>query len=284
MRIAITGAGGGLGRAFLEWGREAHDLVPFTHAELPVENGGAVEERLQEARPEAVLHLAARTSVDGCELDPDGAFAVNVRGTANVARAAARTDAILVVLSTDYVFDGEKGEPYDERDRPSPLSVYGISKLRAEEAARDLMPKDRLVIVRTSWVFGAEGEFVRRSMDRLAAGEEIGGIVDQVGTPTYVRHLARRLVPVIEAGLRGVVHLAGPEPTTWFDVLSRTREMGDLPGKVLEQKADELGRPAPRPRNSALVSGVLPGTSVEPMPSLDEALRELVKEGARGRR
>jgi dTDP-4-dehydrorhamnose reductase len=283
MRIAVTGAGGGLGRAFLEYGGK-YNPVPFTHAEMPVEDDRVVGERLGEARPDAVVHLAAMTSVDGCEANPDGAFAVNVRGTANVARAAARADATLILLSTDYVFDGEKGQPYDERDRPRPLNVYGISKLRAEEAARELMSEDRLAIVRTSWVFGAEGEFVRRSLGRLAAGEEIGGIVDRVGTPTYVRHLAQRLVSLIEAGLRGVVHLAGPEPTTWFEVLSRVREMGDLPGRVSEQKADELGRPAPRPRNSALVSGILPGTSVAPMPPLDEALGELVREVAGVRR
>jgi dTDP-4-dehydrorhamnose reductase len=283
MRIAVTGAGGGLGRAFLEWGGKVHDLVAFTHAEMPVEEERSVEEGLGKARPEAVMHLAAMTSVDDCETDPEGAFAVNVEGSVNVARAAARTGAIMVLLSTDYVFDGEKGEPYDEGDRPGPVNVYGISKLRAEEAARELMPVDRLVIVRTSWVFGAEGEFVRRSVATLAAGEEIGGIVDQVGTPTYVRHLAERLVPVLEAGLRGVVHLAGPEPTTWFDVLNRAREAGDLPGRVSEQKADELDRPAPRPRNSALASSVLPGTAVPSMPPLEEALGELVGEVVRGR-
>jgi dTDP-4-dehydrorhamnose reductase len=133
-----------------------------------------------------------------------------------------------------------------------------------------------LVIVRTSWVFGAPGEFVRRSVARLAAGEEVGGIVDQVGTPTYVGYLAERLVPLIDSGVRGVVHMAGPEPTTWFDVLARARELGELPGEVLEQKADELGRPAPRPRNCALASVVLPETDVPRMPPLDEALKEVL--------
>ena len=283
MRIAVTGAGGGLGRAFLGTGAGAHEVTPFAHADLPVEDGPAVEERLREARPDLVLHLAARTSVDRCEEEPDRAFDVNVQGTENVARVAATLRAILIVLSTDYVFDGEKDGPYHERDRPNPLSVYGVTKLRAEEAARREVLEDRLVIARTSWVFGAAGEFVRRSVHRLAAGEEVGGIVDQIGTPTYVRHLAERLVPAVEAGLRGVVHLAGPEPATWFEVLSRARELGGLPGRVVEQKADELGRTAPRPRNSALVSTVLPGTSVTPMPPLDDALRELVGEEAGGR-
>jgi dTDP-4-dehydrorhamnose reductase len=283
MRVAVTGAGGGLGRAFRERGAAGHEVVGFSHADLPVEDRDLVEERLVAARPEVVLHLAAMTSVDRCEEDPVAAFAINVEGTANVARTAERCGAVLVLLSTDYVFDGEKDEPFDEWDQPNPLSEYGASKLRAEEVARHALPEDSLVVVRTSWVFGAEGEFVRRSVARLAEGEEIGGIVDQIGTPTYVRHLGDRLLPVVEAGIRGVVHLAGPEPATWYDVLVRARDLGALPGSVVEQKADELGRPAPRPRNSALRSVILPGTPVSPMPPLDEALGEVVGEVAGGR-
>jgi dTDP-4-dehydrorhamnose reductase len=283
VRIAVTGAGGGVGRAFLEHGAGAHDILPFTHAELPVEDPGTVGESLAAARPDLVLHLAAMTSVDECERDPEGAFAVNVRGTDNVAREAEAAGAVLVALSTDYVFDGEKEEPYDERDIPNPLSVYGASKLQAEEAARAAMRPEEVAIVRTSWVFGAAGEFVRRSVRALAAGEKVGGIVDQVGTPTYVRHLVERLVPLVEAGVRGVVHLTGPQPATWFEVLSRARDIGGLPGKVIEQKADELDRPAPRPRNSALTSAILPGTVVPPMPPPDEGLREIVEEETGGR-
>jgi dTDP-4-dehydrorhamnose reductase len=274
MRIAVTGAGGGLGRAFLARGAGGHEVFPFTHEELPVEDSTAVMDRIGSRRPDAVLHLAAMTSVDDCERDPETAFRVNVRGTLNVAEAAHAAGGVLVALSTDYVFDGEKEEPYDELDEPNPLNAYGGSKLRAERAAAEIGVA--LLVVRTSWVFGAPGEFVRRSVERLDAGEDVGGIVDQTGTPTYVGHLAERLVPLIESGSRGVVHLAGPEPTTWFSVLVRAKELGNLPGEVHEQKADELGRLAPRPANSALTSVVLPETDVPAMPSLDDALREVL--------
>jgi dTDP-4-dehydrorhamnose reductase len=116
-------------------------------------------------------------------------------------------------------------------------------------------------------------------VERLARGEEVGGIVDQTGTPTYVGHLAERLVPLIESEPWGIVHLAGPEPSTWFDVLVRAKALGELPGEVVEQKADELDRPAPRPRNSALTSVVLPTTGVPPMPPLDEGISEVVAGG-----
>jgi dTDP-4-dehydrorhamnose reductase len=274
VRIAVTGAGGGLGTAFLERGTFGHDVIPFTHADLPVEQTEAVQRALKEARPDVVLHLAAMTSVDGCQVSPAGARMVNVEGTVSVARASQEAGAVLVSLSTDYVFDGEKEGPYDEEDEPKPLNVYGWSKLRAERAVGAV--GGEWIVVRTSWVFGAEGEFVRRSVERLAAGHEVRAIVDQVGTPTYVGHLAERLVPVIESGLRGVVHLAGSEPATWFEVLARAKSLGGFPGEVVQQKADELDRPAPRPKNSALTSVVLEGTGVPPMPPLDEGIGEVL--------
>ena len=273
MRIAMTGAGGGLGRALLRR-LEGADVRGFTHAELAVEDPAAVDAAIAAARPEAVLHLGAMTSVDACELDPDRAFLVNALGTRNVADATRRAGALLVLLSTDYVFDGAKGEPYHEFDEPRPPSVYGASKLQAEREVRALVP-DHL-IVRTSWVFGAGDDFVTRSLRRLADGEEVGGIVDQVGTPTYVEHLAARLLEVVRLPARGVVHLAGPEPTTWHEVLTRAREIGGLRGAVVEQKMGDLDRPAPRPANSALTSLVLPGYWVAPLPPLDEAIREVV--------
>lgn len=274
MRIAVTGAGGGMGRALLDLMPRNHDVHPFAHGDLPVEDEDAVVERLLEVRPDVVIHLAAKTSVDGCEEDPEGAQRVNAQGTAHVALAAERAGALLVALSTDYVFDGDKDEPYDERDEPNPLSVYGRTKLAGERAATAIASEH--LVVRTSWVFGAEGEFVRRAVKRLARGEEVGGIVDQVGTPTYVGHLAERLLLLAGSGIRGLVHLAGPEPTTWFDVLARARELGDLPGQVVEQKAADLDRRAPRPGNSGLTSVVLPGTSVPPLPPLDHGIREVL--------
>lgn len=274
MRVLITGAGGGLGTALADRAPGDHEVLPLSHRDLPVEDSEAVLRRIGAARPEAIVHLAAMTSVDGCERDPEAAVLVNALGTANVAVAAERTGALLIMLSTDYVFDGRKEEPYVEADEPAPLSVYGRSKLAGERAAR-AVASDHL-IVRTSWVFGADGEFVRRSIAALARGREVGAIVDQLGTPTYVVHLAERLWDLVGSPLRGTVHLAGPRATTWFDVLLRVRELGGLPGEVLEQKAGDLDRPAPRPANSALASEILPGAGMAPLPPLDRALEEVI--------
>jgi dTDP-4-dehydrorhamnose reductase len=275
MRIVITGAAGALGRAVVATAGDQHELIPFAHADLAVEDRSAVMERLVPARPEVIIHAAAMTSVDGCEENPRGAFLANALGTRNVALAAARAGAILVYISTDYVFDGEKGEPYHEFDATNPISVYGKSKLAGEWEARSLGPEH--VVVRTSWVFGGGKDFLTAALGRLAAGETVPAIVDLVGTPTYVPHLAQRLIPLVQSGHRGVVHLGGPEVTTWHDLLTRAVHMAALPGEVTEQKADELGRPARRPANSALVSLVLREMDVPPMPPLDAAVGQLME-------
>jgi dTDP-4-dehydrorhamnose reductase len=280
MRIAVTGAAGALGRAVVATFEEQHELVPFAHGDLAVEDTSAVMDRLVPANPEVIIHAGAMTSVDGCEEDPRGAFLANALGTRNVALAAARAGAVLVYVSTDYVFDGEKGEPYHEFDAPNPISVYGASKLAGEREAQTLAPEH--LVARTSWVFGGGKDFLSGALRRLAAGESVPAIVDLVGTPTYVRHLAERLVPLVLSGQRGVVHLGGPEITTWHDLLTRAVHLAALPGEVTEQKADELGRPARRPANSALTSLVPHPPEVRSMPPLEEAVGE-VMEAVRGR-
>jgi dTDP-4-dehydrorhamnose reductase len=273
VRIAVTGAGGGLGRAFLASVAPDHDVRGFTRRELDVRSADAVMGTLATGF-DIVLHLAAMTGVDACEEDPQRAAETNVLGTFNVAEVARRAGTTLVALSTDYVFDGEKGTPYVESDVPNPLSVYARTKLAGERAAAAVVPD--ALIVRTAWVFGTGEDFMSAAVRQLRQGEEVGGIVDQVGSPTHADHLVERLVPLVASGVRGVVHLAGPEATTWHSVLARAKSLGALPGEVLEQKADELGRPAPRPAYSALSSEVLPRTDVPPMPPLDEAIRRVV--------
>jgi dTDP-4-dehydrorhamnose reductase len=274
VRIAVSGAAGGLGRAFLAVVSAEHEVHAFARRDLDVRRHDQVTEALSSVEPDVILHLAAMTSVDGCEDDPQRAAETNVLGSFNVAVAARRTGALLLAVSTDYVFDGEKGEPYDERDLPNPLSLYAWTKYAGERAVLALAPDP--LVVRTAWVFGAADDFLTSAVRRLREGREVGGIVDQVGSPTHVTHLAERLLPLVDSGVRGIVHLAGPEATTWHDVLVRARRLGGLLGEVLEQKSDELGRLAPRPANSALTSVVLPGTDVPPMPPLDEAIARVL--------
>jgi dTDP-4-dehydrorhamnose reductase len=194
-----------------------------------------------------VLHTAAWTDVDGAEADPQGAAAVNVGGTAN----AASLGAPLVTFSTDYVFDGRKGEPYVESDGPSPLSAYGRTKLHGEAAAGP-----DAWVVRTSWLFGPTGHNFVRTMLRLAGErDEVAVVDDQRGCPTYVGHLAAAVRELVDRELpRGIWHLAADGDCTWADFAEAIFEEAGLDCRVRRITTDEIARPAPRPANSVLRS------------------------------
>jgi dTDP-4-dehydrorhamnose reductase len=275
MKIAVTGAGGGLGRAFLAAAGDSQDVHPFTRDDLDVRSFDAVRDALVPLEPDVIMHFAAMTAVDACEEDPQRAVETNVTGSFNVASAAREAGAVLVAISTDYVFDGEKDQPYDEDDEADPISIYGLTKYAGEWVATGAAID--LLIVRTAWVYGAGGDFFSGAIRRLKEGEEVGAIADQVGSPTHVAHLAERLLPLVTSSIRGIVHLAGPDAVSWHEALLRAKELGSLPGEVIAQKADELARPAERPANSALTSVMLED-EVPPMPSLDEGIRKVLSD------
>jgi dTDP-4-dehydrorhamnose reductase len=270
VRLLVTGGDGGLGRAFLESVPGHHDVDVFGHEELDVGDHEAVMGTIPLLGPDAIVNCAAFTDVDGNESDPVRAARDNAGGPANLALAARSCDAVLLHVSTDYVFDGAKAAPYDELDEPRPLSVYGRAKLAGERAVRELLPAS--FIVRTGYVFGGGRDYLSEAVRRLATGDPAGGLTDRVGSPTFVRHLADRLTPLLLTMRFGTYHMAGPEPATWFDVLTRLKASGGLAGDVREQRSDELGLAAPRPAYSAMTSLFLPELPVPPMPPLDDAL------------
>ena len=241
-RVLITGAGGQLGRALQqEFVRD--DLVALSHKEwdvtLPPASGLPALD--------LVLHAAAWTDVDGAEADPQGAAAVNVAGTANVASLGAP----LVVFSSDYVFDGRKREPYVESDGVNPLSAYGRTKLHGEAAAGP-----DAWIVRTSWLFGPTGNnFVRTMLLLGAERDEVAVVDDQRGCPTYVGHLARAVRDLVDADRpRGAWHLAAAGDCTWADFAEAVFSEAGVDCRVRRVSTEELGRPAPRPAYAVLRS------------------------------
>ena len=274
MRLLVTGAGGGLGRAFLDQAPSHHDLIALTHEELDIGDHHAVMRAIPPLRPDAVINFAAMTAVDGCELDPEQAYRANAVGPHNIALAARRSDAMVLHVSTDYVFDGAKGAPYDELDEARPISVYGRSKLGGEVRVRETLPEH--LIVRTSYVFGGGADYVSSAIEALERGESVGGLADRVGSPTFIRHLAARLLPLVLNERFGTYHLCGADPASWHDLLVRARAIGGLTGEVREQTSLELGRPAPRPRNSSMISLYTRELGLDPMPSLDVALKEML--------
>ena len=280
MRLVVTGAEGGLGRAFLAQLPEHHDVHPFGHATLDVGDHDAVMQLVPPLHPDAIFNLAAFTGVDANESDPVRAIRDNAAGPQSLALAARECGAALVHISTDYVFDGSKPDPYDELDRPAPLSVYGRAKLAGEEHVRTLTPEH--LIVRVGHVFGGGADYLTSAAHALRSGEPVGGIQDRVGTPTFVHDISERLLPLLLSRRWGTYHLAGTDVCSWFDVMTRLKEIGGLAGDVTPQRAGDLGLLAPRPANAALSSVYLAGIGVDPMPPLDDALERFLATAAPG--
>jgi dTDP-4-dehydrorhamnose reductase len=280
VRLVVTGAAGGLGRALLQQMPPHHQVHAFSRDELDVGDHDAVMQTIPLLQPDAIVHLAAFTLVDACETDPVRATRDNALGAQHVALAARACGAVILYVSTDYVFDGMKGIPYDEMDVPVPVSVYGRTKLAGEGFVRQLVPEH--FIVRTSYVYGGGDDYASGAVARLRNGESAGGIRDRIGSPTFVRHLADRILPLLLTGRFGTYHIAGPEPACWFDVLERVRAIGGFPGTVEPQELASLGLVAPRPANSSMVSAYLEHIGVEPLPSLDAAVAEWIGSASSG--
>jgi dTDP-4-dehydrorhamnose reductase len=242
-RVLITGARGQLGRALAST-FASDDVVGLGRADWDVAHPAS--DSLREQDFDLVLHAAAWTDVDGAEADPQGATAVNVGGTANVAALGAP----LVVFSTDYVFDGRKQEPYVESDGPNPLSAYGRSKLHGEAVAGDAW------IVRTSWLFGATGHNFVLTMLRVGEErEEVAVVDDQRGCPTFVGHLAPAVRDLVDRDHpHGAWHLAASGDCTWADFAEAIFEAARIDCRVRRITTEELGRPAPRPAYAVLRS------------------------------
>jgi dTDP-4-dehydrorhamnose reductase len=276
MKILVTGAGGLLGRACVEIASPRHECVGLRRRELDVTDRSAVDNTFEHIGPDAVIHCAAYTDVDGAERDPARAMAVNADGTEWVARAARR--AVMLYVSTDYVFDGEKQTPYIEEDATHPLSKYAESKLEGERRVSELSP-DGSIIVRSGWLYGRGKGFVDWALRRLEAGEVLRSVADQVGSPTWVKDLAKALLVLLEKRLSGTFHVVNRGQTDWLGAARVLAELTGADASLVEGiSLAELGRPAPRPRYSALDVSKFEGATGVRLQSWEEALSSYVGE------
>jgi dTDP-4-dehydrorhamnose reductase len=284
MRLLITGGAGMLGQDVLSAARSAgHYALALSRAELDIADRSAVERAVAGGRFDAVINCAAWTDVDGAESSFDAALAVNGPGAGNVARAAAASGAWTVHVSSDYVFDGAKREPYVESDPVGPLSAYGRSKLAGEVEVAAAAP-GRHTIVRSSWLFGAGGPCFPATMCRLAAErDELTVVDDQVGCPTFTGHLAGALVALASESRRplGIVHVAGGGSCSWYELARATIVMAGLSCEVKPGRTADLGRPAPRPPYSVL--GTERGDDALRLPQWLEGLTEYMAAGVPSR-
>jgi dTDP-4-dehydrorhamnose reductase len=220
--------------------------------EIDIREESSTVARIESLQPGIVINVAAYTDVDGCELHPEKAFAINAEGMKHVALGAVRCGARVVYLSTDYVFDGKKRTPYFEQDPPNPLNVYGRSKLKGEEYVLKLVKET--LIVRTQWLYGRHGNNFAVAILRQAKEKGILSVVDdQTGSPTYTVDLSKAISRLIQEDARGIFHIANSDLCTWYQYAQMILKFSSLERvTVIPISSMELGRPAMRPSYSVL--------------------------------
>jgi dTDP-4-dehydrorhamnose reductase len=276
LKVLITGAGGLVGRAVTTHCAAAGDQVSaFDHRALDISEAQSVRKTFDAARPDVVINCAAWTDVDGCESDPERAQHANAGGPELLASTCREIDALLITISTDYVFDGNKDGFYTQRDQPNPISVYGASKLEGERRAQAAWA--RTIVVRSGYIFGVGGKnFLSTCLARARRGEPIKAISDMVGTPTYARDLAQRLRQLAQMDLPGTYHVVNAGAGVSFENFARSAlEIAGLDNSLLQSSTlAEMNRPAPRPLNSRLRCLLSEALRLDLLPNWDEALRD----------
>jgi dTDP-4-dehydrorhamnose reductase len=276
MRILVLGARGMLGIDLLKTWR-SDELISAGSAEADLRDLSQVEKLVEKVRPDWIILSAAYTDVDGCEKNPDLAFAVNSTGVENVSRAAESTGARVFMVSTDYVFDGRGTRPYETSDPIAPLNVYGASKAAGEEALRRY--SSAWCIGRTSWLFGVNGpSFPEKILHAAKTCPELSVVNDQIGSPTYTYDLAGAIRDLVRKDVRGIVHITNEGICSWFDfareILAQSGR-GSVP--IHPISTDQSARPARRPSYSVLSSASLHAFGIRLRPWQD-ALRAFLQE------
>lgn len=275
MKYFITGGSGQLGfdverELKKRYGVENIGISMPNHEILDITSKEEVEAAIVAYKPDVIFHCAAYTAVDKAESDCKTCYDVNVTGTKNIIDAAQIVGAKVVYVSTDYVFDGEKIEPYKTTDEPNPVNVYGQTKLLGEIIASGY---EKTFIARTSWVFGINGKNFVRTMLRLAeTKDEISVVCDQWGSPTYTVDLAKTLVDMSETDKYGIYHTNNDGYTTWYEFAKYIFESNGIDIKVNPIATVDYKTPAKRPLNTTLDRSKLPENGFEIMRHWREAI------------
>lgn len=256
--------------------KRKHTLYPFDN-ELNILDFATFSEKMAEITPDLIIHTAAMTDVDACEIERDKALEVNGVGTQNVALAAKKCSAKILYISTDYVFDGTKGEPYIEFDEPRPLNNYGLSKLAGETYCMSLVKE--FFIVRTSWMYGKQGHnFVSTVLKKARESERLEIVNDQIGSPTYSFDLAVNIGRLIDSERYGIYHLSGNGECSWFDFSRKIIEIAGMKVDVVPISTAKLNRPAVRPSYSVMRNFCIDATIGDEMPHWETSLRAYFEE------
>ncbi len=290
MKILVTGALGQVGHELIRQGTDLNlTMIATDRQELDITDGDAVAAMMNEQHPDCVINAAAYTAVDKAEEEQTLAYAINRDGPANLAQACAKLGIPLLHISTDYLFDGAKPDPYREQDEPNPVSIYGKSKLAGDEKVAQHCPQH--LALRVAWVFGAHGHNFARTMLRLAGErDELRVVADQHGAPTWAGDIAATLLNIAlrhhkgETIPWGTYHYIGQPATTWHGFASAVCEkalelgmIGRMPQVTAITTAD-FPTPAPRPANSVLACDKITQHLAIPQPDWRIGLQKVMEE------
>lgn len=239
--ILITGARGVLGRALVKRLKLKYKIAALTHKGCEITDTRRVAALFARIRPSIVIHTAAFTDVDGCQRDSKIAYAINTQGTYNIAKHAKSAGALLIYISTDYVFNGKKKSPYREEDDAYPLSIYGETKLKGEKFVKQLVK--RHIIIRTSWIFGqGKTGFVDKVLARAKGNKGLKIVSDKYASPTYAVDLAKAIARIIDAvdssvwvdNLYGTYHISNSGFCSWYEYAKFILESAGLKAIEIE--------------------------------------------------
>ncbi len=289
MRILISGANGQLGKeltrilntGFAEIGEipctlKNADIINTDVDNLDITNINDVLSFVENERPQVIINCSAFTNVDLCETDKDTAFNVNSLGPRNLAIAAQKVNTKLIHISTDYVFSGDGNEPYCEYDICNPQSIYGKTKYLGEQYVKEFCSK--YFIVRTSWLYGYEGNnFVKTIMNLAEQRESIKVVNDQRGNPTNANDLAYHILKLVDSNEYGIYHCTGNGECSWYDFACKIVEYSNINCEVMPCTTEEFPRPAKRPSYSSLNNMMLKNTIGDKMRFWQDALKNFIK-------
>lgn len=275
MKIAVTGSDGMLGSDIVKVFADV-ELLQLTLHDFDITDLDQTFRYIKKMKPEYLIHCAAYTDVDAIEHNPETAYKVNGSGARNVAMACEEVKCPIVYISSDYVFDGTKKEPYKEWDETNPVSEYGFSKLLGERYVTSMT--NRYYIVRTSWLYGKHGKnFVETIKRLLSEKDKLNVVHDQVGAPTYTYDLAVKLRELIGKGY-GTYHITNSSHCSWFEFAQEIARLRSSNTVILPVTTEKFNSPAKRPAYSVLDNTMLRLEGMKGLRHWKEALREYLTE------
>lgn len=277
-RYLVTGATGQLGYDIVRElnARGIYDVLALGSNDMDITDERRVQDVICSYKPEVIFHCAAYTDVKGAETNQEEAEQVNKWGTKHIVESAAKVDAKVIYISTDYVFDGTKETPYFVNDPTNPINVYGKTKLMGEQIASQYA---KSFIVRTSWVFGKNGNnFVKTMLEQAKTKKEVNVVKDQIGSPTYTVDLAKLLVDMSSTEKYGIYHAHNDGFCSWYDFTKYIYQTAELTTQIHPILSTDYPTTVKRPQNSCMSTIRLTEQGFEQLPHYEDAVKRYLKE------